>query len=113
MRGVRMHCEQSSVGKVSESWLMWPPIDGVLLDQHDLVAAVGDVERRLDAGDAAADDQGALGHRDADRLQRLVVLDLLDDGAGDVDRLGGRLAAVVVDPGAVLADVGHLARGTG
>ena len=29
MRGVRMHCEQSSVGKVSESWLMCPPIDGL------------------------------------------------------------------------------------
>ncbi len=28
MRGVRMHCEQSRVGKVSDSWLMWPPIDG-------------------------------------------------------------------------------------
>ena len=27
MRGVRMHCEQSSVGKVSLSWLMWPPIE--------------------------------------------------------------------------------------
>ena len=60
MRGVRMHCEQSSVGKVSLSWLMWPPMDGFLLDQDDLVAAVGDVERRLDAGDAAADDQARL-----------------------------------------------------
>ena len=28
MRGVRMHCEQSRVGKVSESWLMWPPMEG-------------------------------------------------------------------------------------
>ena len=82
---------------------------GVLLDQDDLVAAVGDVERRLDAGDAAADHQGALGDGDADALERLVVLDLLDDGAGDVDRLGGGLAAVLVDPGAMLADVGHLA----
>ena len=27
MRGVRMHCEQSSVGNVSLSWLMWPPMD--------------------------------------------------------------------------------------
>ena len=27
MRGVRMHCEQSSVGKVSLSWLMWPPME--------------------------------------------------------------------------------------
>ena len=28
IRGVRMHCEQSSVGNVSESCDMWPPIDG-------------------------------------------------------------------------------------
>ncbi len=27
MRGVRMHCEQSRVGKVSESCAMWPPIE--------------------------------------------------------------------------------------
>ena len=57
MRGVRMHCEQSSVGKVSESCAMWPPMDGISFDQNDLVAAVGDIERGLDAGDAAADDQ--------------------------------------------------------
>ena len=42
--------------------------------------------------------------------QRLVVLDLLDDRADDVDGLGGGLVAVLVDPGAVLADVGHLAQ---
>src|SRR5450756_78734 len=82
---------------------------GFLLDEDHLVAAVGDVERRLDAGDAAADYEGALGDGDADALQRLVVLDLLDDGAGDVDGLFGGLAAVLVDPAAVLADVGHLA----
>src|SRR5665647_1413045 len=29
MRGVRMHCEQSSVGKVSESCDMCPPMEGV------------------------------------------------------------------------------------
>ena len=26
--GVMMHWEQSSVGKVSESWAMWPPMEG-------------------------------------------------------------------------------------
>ena len=26
--GERMHCEQSSVGKVSDSWIMWPPMVG-------------------------------------------------------------------------------------
>ena len=28
IRGVRMHWEQSRVGKVSDSWLMCPPMDG-------------------------------------------------------------------------------------
>jgi len=28
MRGVKMHWLQSSVGKVSDSWLMCPPIEG-------------------------------------------------------------------------------------
>jgi hypothetical protein len=82
---------------------------GLLLDENDLVAAVGDVERCLDAGDAAADHEGALGDGDADALQRPVVLDLLDDRAGDVDGFRGGLAAVFMDPAAVLADVGHLA----
>ena len=30
MRGVRMHCEQSRVGKVSDSCDMWPPMEGSL-----------------------------------------------------------------------------------
>ena len=34
---------------------------GLLFDDVDLEARVGDVQRRLDAGDAAADDQRALG----------------------------------------------------
>ena len=50
----------------------------LLLDQHHLHAAVGHVERRLDAGDAAADHQRAPLDRDADRVERLVDLHLLD-----------------------------------
>ena len=86
----------------------------LLLDQDDLVAAVGDVERRLDAGDAAADDQRALASpgRGSARSGRLR-LTFSTMHADEVDRLRGGLVAVLVDPGAVLADVGHLARGTG
>ena len=42
---------------------MWPPIDWLPLDQVDLVAGVGALERGLDAGDAAAHDQHRLGDR--------------------------------------------------
>ncbi len=83
---------------------------GVPLDQHHLVAAVGDIEGRLDAGDAAADDQGPLGDRHGDRLELAVLLHPLDEHGDDVGRLGGGLFPVLVDPGAVLADVGHLAQ---
>ena len=66
IRGVRMHCEQSSVGNVSESWPCARRSRGPL-DQDDLVPGVRDVERRLDPGDAAADDQRAAGDRHVDR----------------------------------------------
>ncbi len=73
------------------------------------MAAVGDVEGRLDAGDAAADDQCSLRDRDGDRDELFVLLDPLDEHGDDLGRLGRRLFFVLVDPGAVLADVGHLA----
>ena len=82
---------------------------GITLDQEDFVAAVGDIEGGLNAGDAATDDQGALGHRHGDRRQALVVLDPLDQHAHDILGLGRRRGAILMDPGAVLADVGHLA----
>ena len=73
------------------------------------MAAVGDIEGRLNPGDAAADDQRPLGDRYADRLQLAIALHPLDQHLDDIDRLGGCLLAVLVHPGAVLADVGHLA----
>ena len=83
---------------------------GFPLDQDDLVAAVGDIQCGLDAGDAAADDQGPLGDRYGDGGQDAVLLDPLDHHADDLDRLDGGFFLVLVDPGAVLADVGHLAQ---
>ena len=82
---------------------------GALLDEVDVVAGVGQLERGLQAGDAAADDQRGRVDLHVHRLQRLLLLDAL--GRGVDQRLGlgrgGRL--VGAHPGAVLADVGHLA----
>jgi len=83
---------------------------GLALDQDDFMAAIGDVKRRLDAGDASADHQGPLGDRYSDGGQHAVLLDPLDHHADDLDRLDGGLLLVLMDPGAVLADVGHLAQ---
>ena len=55
---------------------------GLALHQHDFMAGVGDIERRLDSGDAAADHQRAARHRNADRLERGVVPHLLDRAGG-------------------------------
>ena len=72
--GDSMHIEQSLVGKVLSSCAILPPMVGRLLHQVDLEAGGGQVERGLDAADAAADDhhvaaqvvvraQGTLAHR--------------------------------------------------
>ena len=87
-----------------------PAQGGLALHQHHLVAGVGDVEGRLDAGDAAADDQRPLGHRDGDVGELVGLLHPRHHHLHDVDGLGRRLGAVLVHPGAVLADVGHLAQ---
>ena len=57
MRGVQMQLEQSRVGKTLLRPTITPPIEGVPLDQQDLVALLAQVERRLHAGDPAADHQ--------------------------------------------------------
>src|SRR6185369_2589529 len=87
-----------------------PADGGFPLDQDDFVAGVSDVEGCLDAGDAAADDKGPLGDRDGDGGEDPVLLDPFDHHADDFDRFLGGFFFVFVDPGAVLADVGHLAQ---
>ncbi len=84
--------------------------DGRLLfHQHYFETGVGQIERRLDAGDAAADDQHASGHWHADRLQGYVPLCPTDRRARDADRLLGGLVAIAVHPGALLTDIGDFA----
>ena len=79
------------------------------LDEIDVVAGVGQFQRGLQAGDAAADDQRGRIDLDLHRLQRLLVLHAL--GRGGDQRLGLSRARLLVevDPGDVLAEVGHLA----
>ena len=53
----------SSVGKTVCSWVAAAAQEGRLLDERDAEALPGKVERRAQAGDAAADDEGLDGPR--------------------------------------------------
>ena len=83
--------------------------DGRLLFHDiDLKSGLGDVERRLDARDAAADDERPLGHGAAARGQGRVQMYLGDGGPAEDDGLFRARFLILVDPGALLADVGDL-----
>ncbi len=60
MRGVQMQLEQSSVGKTLFSAIILPADRRLGLHQQHLEALLGHVERRLHAGDPAADDQSVV-----------------------------------------------------
>ena len=81
--GVRMQAAQSSVGKVLSNMAMWPPMLRLAFDQDHLLAGVGQRQGGLDAGDAAADDQGPGHDLHELPLQRLVAGDAAD-GRGQV-----------------------------
>ena len=85
------------------------PADGRFpLDQIDLLAGVGQLEGRLDAGNAAADHQGGRGHIDIAHLQRLVMAHPADGGSDHFLALAVACCLVIDHPGALLADIGHL-----
>ena len=83
--------------------------DGRLfLDDIDLKTRVRNVQRGLNTGDAAADDKCALGNGAGACRERRVELHLCDGRAAKDDGLLGRFFLVLVDPGALLADVRDL-----
>ncbi len=96
-----MHWEQSSVGNVSESPAILPPTDGSFSTSTTSCPA--------EAMSSAAW-MPATPFRDGnrDRHERVIVFHFFDAHADQLDGLPGRLVPVRVDPGAVLADVGHL-----
>ena len=77
---------------------------------HDIdgEARVGDVQRGLDAGDAAADDQRPLGHGALSRCQRRVKAYLRHGSACQNDGLGRAGGDILVHPGALLTDIRDL-----
>ena len=79
---------------------------GLLLHDVHVEARVGDVQRGLDAGDTAADDQRPLGHGAFAGGQGGVQVDLGHGGLAEDDGLFGADGHVLMDPGALLADVG-------
>ncbi len=81
----------------------------IAFNQYDLVSGVGDVQRRLNAADAAAEHQGGLGHRHFDRMQRLVALDLFHQHGDQIDGFVRGDVRFLVHPGTMFAQIGHLA----
>ena len=80
----------------------------VLLHQVHLEALVGDAQRRGHARQPAADNQRRCRHRQLAGLQRLQMPRPGDGHGHQVHGLiGGRHGVVLVDPGALVADVGH------
>ena len=88
---------------------------GRFFDDVHFKARVGDVERGLDAGDAAADDQRALDDGAGAGGERRVFEHLGHRRLGECDGLLGADFLILVDPGALLAAHarGHLPQDRG
>ena len=78
------------------------------LHEDDRLVRFGQLEGRGQPGDAAADDEGGRVHVDEALLQRFVMRHAADGRPGQGGGLVGGGARVLVDPAALLADVGHL-----
>ncbi len=105
-----MHWEQSRVGKVSESWAMWPPMEGsrstrtTWWPQSAMSRAAWMPAMPPPMTSARLVTGTVIG------CELFVHLHPLDEHGDDFGRLGGGFFLVFMDPGAVLADVGHLAQ---
>ena len=86
-----------------------PPSSFVFLDEVDLVSLVGDGERRIHTGDAAAYNERPLVDG---QVKLLKWLQLAGPGDGHPDDVVGLFGCLFlffrVDPGVVLPDIGHL-----
>ena len=79
-----------------------------LFDQVDRVTGFTDLQRGLNAGDAASHDQGAGMDLCPARAERYLVINPADSGIDQRGGFAGGLVNIIVHPGAVLADIGHL-----
>ena len=99
--GVQIGRRQAQPGDVAAEMIL-------LFDQENLLSRIGQFQRRTHSGDAAADDHGGGAHRRGTAFQGFLELDPLnrrmDQGLG----LFGGGHRILVDPAALLANVGHL-----
>ena len=116
MRAHRDHLRRQDAGRAIQRGeglveLGHVPADGRLaLDQVDVVAGVGDLQRALDAGDAAAHHQRGGMDRNRHRFQRALVPDAFDAAGDHRLGLGSGRGLVGVHPRDLLADGYHLAQ---
>ena len=82
---------------------------GFLFNQVDRESLSRQTQGRCHPRGAAANDQGGFLDRNVDRIQGYVPADLGNCHADQLSRfLGGGLGVIGMDPGAVIADIGHL-----
>ena len=81
---------------------------GLFLYNIHLKACVGNVQSGLDTGNAAANDQCPFLYRTGACGQRCVQVHLGDGGTTQNNRLLGGFFLVLMNPGALLTDVGNL-----
>ncbi len=90
------------VGKVLSSWAMWPPMRRLLLNQIDLEAGGGQIERGLDTADASTDNHDVADVLSPRFLQSCWMLSLsaitFSTATPQCDCLGKFLEEVCPDP---------------
>ena len=84
-----------------------PTDGGLLLHNINLIARFGDVQRCLDAGDTAANNQRPLHHVALPCVQRTIEAHLGNGRLSQLDGLGRSFFFILQYPGALLADIGN------
>ena len=81
----------------------------IFFHKDDLLSAVCNIQRRLNSGNAAADNERGFRDRNFDRIQRLIALDFFNHHRHEVDGFIGGGISFGMNPGTMLAQVRHFA----
>ena len=81
---------------------------GLLFHNVHLKACIRNIQCGLDSGNAAADDQRTLFHRTGSGLQGRIQHNLCNGSSAQDDGLFRSLRFILMNPGALLSDVGNL-----
>ena len=84
-----------------------PTDGGLLLHNIHFITGLGYIQRCLDAGDTAANNQRPLHHIALPCVQRTVKAHLGNSSLSQLNSLGRSLGLILQYPGALLADIGN------